>query len=286
MRMVKGNAFDVRINVVRKTYNGTETVEEAIDLASAKNVTCNLIGLYGKKYSMPYTLGTDKGQMYIALDGSQNEGKYGIEVMGTLNGEAWRYACRPDEGFEIVYYTSDGALTDDISDGFVDITASVEAVGVTLQAIEDAKAATAEAEKSSISIVFKYNGVVVDVLDYDTLTASTKHKFEVYVYKGGEPYQFAQLDLDAYNIDGEKISSIGFAGGGNEMEVANGLYLADDCAYIQASVLEDMAGIGLLARRSCAVISYASNIQALRNRVSELEKKVNAIDGASSASTE
>ena len=172
----------------------------------------------------------------------------------------------------------------------VDITASIEAVGVSLKTLEDAKTAeaarqTAEAarveaeterEKHSIDIVFKYNGVAVDVLDYDTLAASTKHKFEVCVYKNGEPYEVGSISVAEYSIDGKFVDDTFSAAIRSSHSL---MYLRDNAAYIEASAFDnDENGGGLLAMRSCAIIHYNSNVQTLTDRVNELEKKLDAIN--------
>lgn len=149
LKMVKGNAFQMRVNVVRKVNDGDD---DPVDLAASNNLTVNIVGMYGKKYPLPYVLGSSKGQLTVTINGTQPIGRYGFEVTGSLNGEAWRYACSPDDGFEIVYYTSEGEMGDDMSDGFVDVTATIEEAGVTLEAIEAANKAAEAANKAAQSI--------------------------------------------------------------------------------------------------------------------------------------
>ena len=118
LKLVNGNAFDIRVRVVRKTYQqnttGSVVVEEPIDLSASTDVKVWLTHGSISKKEVPYELGWEKGVMTVKVNETLAPGNYGIEVTGALNGEIWRYAGKPYDGFSIVSYTADGELTEDL----------------------------------------------------------------------------------------------------------------------------------------------------------------------------
>lgn len=143
-----------------------------------------------------------------------------------------------------------------------------------------AQAATDAANKNSLSIVFKYNGYAVDVLDYDTVkAATTTPTFEADFYHAGAAYNAAKAVMTSYDANGTILGSAITVTNANNVKADGGsLYLSSGCTAIEVKLYAKASDTTPVFTRSCTMIKYASSIVSLTNSVADLQTRVESLE--------
>lgn len=142
------------------------------------------------------------------------------------------------------------------------------------------QAATDAANKNSLSIVFKYNGYAVDVLDYDTVKAATNTPtFEADFYHAGAAYNAAKAVMTSYDANGTILGSAITVTNANSVKADGGsLYLSSGCTAIEVKMYAKASDTTPVFTRSCTMIKYASSIVSLTNSVADLQTRVESLE--------
>ena len=88
LRIVRGNAFAVQVNVKALRADGTEIQD--FSLADSDAVALITVG----QNQMPTPFEVSGNAAIIAFDGHQQQGVYGLDMSGVFNDEKWRFCTR------------------------------------------------------------------------------------------------------------------------------------------------------------------------------------------------
>ena len=88
LRIVRGNAFAIQINVKALRADGTEIQD--FSLADSDAVALITVG----KNQMPTPFDISGNSAIIAFDGHQQQGVYGLDMSGVFRDEKWRFCTR------------------------------------------------------------------------------------------------------------------------------------------------------------------------------------------------